>query len=205
MTDAAERRLRAPREQASRSNAIHVDWITGAQLRDELPGRLGLTHLPGKHGRSQRYPGLVYQRDLDADLRELHGVGVRYLLLLVDDGELRRWGDPAIERRAADAGIRLVRHPMADGAAPGSPEEMDGLLASLDLARRTGDAAVACMGGVGRTGTLAACALVTAGRSAADAIREVRRLRHPDAVETEAQRRFVETYARWRAGNARES
>jgi protein-tyrosine phosphatase len=30
-----------------------------------------------------------------------------------------------------------------------------------------------------------------------EAISVVRRLRHPDAVETEVQQRFVQAYARW--------
>ena len=52
------------------------------------------------------------------------------------------------------------------------------------------------MGGVGRTGTVVACALVAAGWEAVDAIGEVRRLRHPTAVETPAQEAFVEEFAR---------
>ncbi len=45
---------------------IHVDWIDPAVLADGLPGRLGLTILPGKRGKSIRYPGLVYRRDARA-------------------------------------------------------------------------------------------------------------------------------------------
>jgi protein-tyrosine phosphatase len=59
-----------------------------------------------------------------------------------------------------------------------------------------GDVAVACMGGVGRTGMVVACALVRAGRTPAESVARVRSLRHPTAVETAAQERFVERYAR---------
>jgi protein-tyrosine phosphatase len=52
------------------------------------------------------------------------------------------------------------------------------------------------MGGVGRTGTVAACALVAAGGSADDAIRRVRAVRHPTAVETSEQVAFVRAYER---------
>ena len=62
------------------------------------------------------------------------------------------------------------------------------------------------MGGVGRTGTVAACALVAAGWEADAAIARVREVRHPMAVETEAQERFVQTYWRERgSGSARVS
>ena len=46
---------------------LPIDWLEPAQLGDTLPGRLGLTILPGKRGTSFRYPGRVYGRDLDHD------------------------------------------------------------------------------------------------------------------------------------------
>ncbi len=80
-----------------------------------------------------------------------------------------------------------------------SLDAMNAILDEVDEARTSGDVVVACMGGVGRTGTVAACALVRAGRSAREAIDAVRALRHPTAVETEAQERFVSRYAESRS------
>jgi protein-tyrosine phosphatase len=174
---------------------LQVDWIAAETLGDGRPGRLGLTFLPGKHGASDRYPGRIYRRDLDRDLAALRAAGVRCLILLVTDAELDRWGDPGIVSRAAAIGLPVERRPIADGDPPASIEEVEAI---LDLARRTravGDVAVACMGGVGRAGTIAACALVAAGWRPDEAIAEVRRVRHPTAVETEAQRAFVTAYA----------
>jgi protein-tyrosine phosphatase len=85
---------------------------------------------------------------------------------------------------------------MPDGAPPASVDDMDRILSEIDDARRMGRVAVACMGGVGRTGTVVACALVRRGLSPAAAIRRVRELRHPTAVETVEQERFVDAYAR---------
>ncbi len=153
-----------------------------------------MTVLPGKRGASERYPGRVYDADLDVDLRSLAGHGVVRLILLVDDGELTRWGDPDIVQRAADHGIAVHRHPMPDGHAPASAAAMDAILADLVEARSTGDVAIACMGGVGRTGTVAACALVAAGSEPETAIGRVRQVRHPEAVETPEQERFVRSY-----------
>lgn len=196
MTEAAERRAREPRDQAAGDREIRVDWLPSSAVGDGRRGRLGLTHLPGKHGRSTRYPGLVYRRDLGADLGALHAQGVRFMLLLVDDDELRRWGDPDIVERAATWGIRLERRPLPDGGTFSSSAEMDEVLDALREARRSGDAVVACMGGVGRSGMVAACALVRGGWDPAAAIAEVRRIRHPDAVETDEQRAFVTRFAR---------
>lgn len=169
---------------------ISVDWIEGSVL-DGRPGRLGLTFLPGKRGASLRYPGRVYHRELESDLDRLAALGVSRLLLLVDDAELARWGDPGIIERARAHRIEIERRSIPDGGAPTSRAEMESMLDWLDAGRDTGDVAVACMGGVGRTGTVAACALVRAGWGADDAIAEVRRIRHPTAVETDEQAAFV--------------
>lgn len=174
---------------------LRVDWLGRSELGGP-PGRLGLTFLPGKHGPSVRYPGRVYRRDLRRDLATLREVGVRHLLLLVDDAELARWGDPRIADHGAALGVAIERRPLPDGRAPRSVGEMDDVLEWLEVARQTGDVAVACMGGVGRTGTVAACALVAAGLSAADAIGRVRAVRHPTAVETPEQVAFVRAYER---------
>jgi protein-tyrosine phosphatase len=76
---------------------------------------------------------------------------------------------------------------------------MDRILDQIDQARASGDVVVACMGGVGRTGTVAACALVRGGSTARQAIDAIRALRHPTAVETEAQEEFVGRYAQSRS------
>lgn len=180
---------------SSGDDALRVDWIDPDRVPDGRPGRLGLTFLPGKHGASLRYPGRVYRRDLGEDLATLSRSEVRRLVLLVEDHELVRWGDAGIVERAQAHGVTVERWPMPDGMPPSSPEVMDALLDSIDAARDDGDVAVACMGGVGRTGTVTACALVRAGMAADEAIAEVRRVRHPTAVETDEQWRFVHAFA----------
>ena len=174
---------------------LRVDWVDADALRDGRPGRLGLTFLPGKNGASTLYPGRIYRRNLADDLETLKASGVRRLLLLVEDHELARWGDPAIVERAAAAGLTVERRAIPDGHAPATQREMDAMLAWIAEGREAGDVAVACMGGVGRTGTVAACALVAAGWAADAAIGEIRRVRHPAAVETGAQVQFVAEYA----------
>lgn len=174
---------------------LRVDWIEADAFGDGRPGRLGLTFLPGKRGASTRYTGRVYRRDLEADLSTLVRLGIHRLLLLVEDHELVRWGDPDIVDRAAAHGVTIERRPMPDGSPPATAEDGADAVAWLREARERGDVAMACMGGVGRTGTIAACALVDAGWTADDAIAAVRRVRHPEAVETAAQEDFVRDHA----------
>jgi protein-tyrosine phosphatase len=173
--------------------ALRIDWIPASLFADGRPGRLGLTFLPGKHGPSVLYPGRVYNRDADADLATLRDAGVRLLLVLVEDHELVHWSEPDLVERGTRAGVRVIRHPVPDGQAP-DLAEMREILGTVHTEREVGDVAVACMGGVGRTGTVAACALVEVGLSADEAIAWVRQIRHPRAVETQVQQRFVEAF-----------
>jgi protein-tyrosine phosphatase len=182
---------------------LRIDWLAmdgiapppDDQASDGPSHRVGLTILPGKHGASTRYPGRVYRRDLGRDLADLSTQGVGRMVLLVEDVELERWGDPRIVDRAAERGIEILRHPMPDGGVPASVAEMDTILAELRAGLARGSVAVACMGGVGRTGMVAACALVAGGLHPEEAIAQVRSVRHPEAVETEQQRSFVHAYA----------
>jgi protein-tyrosine phosphatase len=177
---------------------IRVDWVDAGLLGDGLRGRLGLTILPGKRGKSVRYPGLVYRRDTRTDLARLRELGVGFLALLVEDHELARWGDPGLVEQATAAGIRVRRLPIPDGKAPPSMTSVDELLAEIAAARETSDAVVACMGGVGRSATIAACALTVGGLSPDRAIAHLREVRHPAAVETPPQAAFVAAYAAYR-------
>jgi protein-tyrosine phosphatase len=174
---------------------LPIDWLDPALLGDALPGRIGLTILPGKRGVSFRYPGRTYRRDVDEDLALLRAVGVERLLLLVDDAELRHWSDPTIVERGSAAGVMVIRHPIPDGHAPASTAEMSAILGEIREGRASANVGVACMGGVGRTGTVAACALVEGGMTPDEAIATVRAVRHPTAVETAEQERFVRSFA----------
>ena len=174
---------------------LRIDWIDSDLLSDGLPGRLGLTFLPGKQGASTRYPGRTYRRDMDGDFASLARSGVTRLMLLVEDDELARWSDSRIVERGALQGVGVRRHPMPDGQPPANVAEMQQILDEVREGRIHGNVAVACMGGVGRTGTVAACVLVEAGMDAATAIATVRSVRHPQAVETAAQEAFVRAFA----------
>jgi protein-tyrosine phosphatase len=120
--------------------------------------------------------------------------------LLVDDEELAHWSDPGIVERGARVGVDVRRHPIPDGEPPADAADMRRILEDVRVGRANGDVAVACMGGVGRTGTVAACALVEAGMQADAAIAKVRAVRHPQAVETAAQEAFVRAFAAAEAG-----
>ncbi len=173
---------------------LRIDWLAPEELPGALPGRLGLTFLPGKRGASSRYPGHTYRRNAADDLAAMRAQGVVLLTLLVEDEELDRWSDPTLVAIGSAVGVEVRRYPIPDGGAP-DHDLMVRIQADIHEARARGDVAVACMGGVGRTGTVAACALVRNGLNADAAIGRVRQVRHPEAVETAEQERFVRAYA----------
>ena len=97
--------------------------------------------------------------------------------------------DPVAERPLAargdelEAGATLMRGPLDEG---------DGL-------DRGESVVVTCMGGLGRSGMIAACTLVDAGVASAAAIASVRAARGPRAIETSGQEAFVSAFADSRA------
>lgn len=76
---------------------------------------------------------------------------------------------------------------------PPTVDQMREVLALLDDPTKV--VAIHCLAGLGRTGTVAACYMVSSqGMSARQAIDHVRRCR-PGSIESKAQVRFVETFA----------
>ena len=130
--------------------------------------------------------GCAYPRT-DRALAALSGSGVRLLVNLHE-----RPHDPA---RLRHHGLREVHLAVKDFAAPSSGQIERGVEAVLETLAAGEAAAVHCGGGLGRTGTLLACYLVSSeGLGAEEAIGRVRAMR-PGSVETPAQLAAIRTWA----------
>ena len=132
--------------------------------------------------------GCAYPRR-EAALSALGRQGVSVLLNLHerahDSGRLRRHG------------FAEVHLPVKDFTAP-SPEQLQQGVAAIQEAVGQGKTvAVHCGGGLGRTGTLLACYLVSQGMSTVDAIARVRELR-PGSIETRGQVHAIMVYGQSR-------
>jgi hypothetical protein len=154
-----------------------IDWVdlaTTSSLAGSR-GRLGMTDLAGV-----------------ADLVPSDGVDT--VLLLNEDRELRAVGMASIAADLARQGTLVVRSPIED---MGVPSDLVAFQATLDVVRhdvwggRT--VVVACLAGLGRTGTTVACLLVAAGLTPDEAIALTRATR-PGTIERESQVGFVQSW-----------
>lgn len=129
--------------------------------------------------------------ELLREIDELHDKGIAALVSLTEA--------PIAHDRLEEAGIRCIHLPVPDMTAP-TPSQIDEFIAFAKENMEEGRSIVLhCLAGSGRTGTMIACYLVTKGRSAEDAIAEVRRYR-PSAIETHWQEdavyQFAETFSK---------
>jgi Cyclin-dependent kinase inhibitor 3 (CDKN3) len=176
------------------THPIRVDWIDPAAVPSAgWKGRLGMTFLPGKRYRG--WSGHLHERDLDMDLDRLRGHwGVDTLVLLVEDHEFELTRTTGLVAEVAAHAIDLVRFPIRDTRVPVDPLAVQALLDDVqERLRAAEDVAVACLGGLGRTGTVVACLLIDAGLSVEDAIALTRATRH-GTIENADQEAFVHAW-----------
>lgn len=157
---------------------------------DPLPmpggGTLGLMALPGRP-----------PRDLVADLAAIRAWGATMLVTLVQPEEFERYGVGDFAAQVARSGLVWRRFPIPDMATPGEAfavawrAQGEEVVAALRAGARV---AMHCVGGLGRTGTIAARLLVAFGAEPDAAIAAVRAAR-PGSIETAAQAGFVRRHA----------
>ena len=155
-----------------------------------------MTFAPGMKAPSL---GGRWERDLAADLRELEEThGTDALVSLMEEHEYGGYGIPELlEEGNVDSNIEVVRFAIRDMGIPREAEadEFAALISSVTQRLERGqNVVVHCRGGLGRTGTVAACTLVALGRHTADEAIEAVRAARPGTVQTAEQEDFVRRF-----------
>ncbi|MHC5019294.1 MAG: isochorismatase family protein [Planctomycetota bacterium] len=169
--------------QLNRDGSLRLDWLPAERT---APGRVALTLLPGRRD---------FGRDLARDLQTITEAGVTHVVCLVPEAELHHYGVDDLPARYAAAGLEVHHLPVLDQAAPSVAAAREAV-AWMEAAVADGGAVLAhCVGGLGRTGLLAACWLRARGAGADDAVAAVRAARSPRAIETAEQLEFVRAFS----------
>ena len=157
-------------------------------------GSIGMTICLGKCAPNS-VGGHAWARDLSIDLEAVRVWGAEVVVTLMENWELSQYGVSELGLAVEGLGMRWLHLPIVDGAAP--TESWDEAWSSVHgkelhrLLDAGGAILVHCLGGRGRTGTVAARLLIERGMEPDLAIQQVREVRE-GAVETLEQ----ETYLR---------
>ena len=188
----------------SQTHPIYADFVS--EEHTKVPGRLGMTFAPGMKTRGMRGR---WDRDLDTDLRVLREeYGADVLVSVMEEHEYHGYKITELFERDVVEGIEVLRFAIEDMYVPreAEAEEYEGLIRNVADRMRDGkNVVVHCRGGLGRTGTVAACVLVALGNHSADEAIGTVRLARRGTVQTRDQedfvRRFEETLRAREGGN----
>jgi protein-tyrosine phosphatase/nicotinamidase-related amidase len=161
------------------SGKLRVDWIDDEKIDK---GAIGLTILPGRQD---------YSRSVDEDLKQLKKYAVSTVIPLITDDELGHYGVSDLLKKYSDYNFQVKRLPIMDQLVS-SEEEMRQLISYIDEKLKNEEKIVLhCVGGLGRSGLVAASYLKYKGKKAKESIESVRKVRGPRAVESKIQEEFV--------------
>lgn len=181
------------RVRTSKTDPIEVDFLPDGETRTR--GRLGMTFAPGMRAPSL---GGDWERDLAADMEALgneHGVGM--LVSLMEEHEYSGYGIPELYEQDEFGGIEVRRFAIRDMGIPKEAEsqEFEAMVReAIENLERGQNVAVHCRGGLGRTGTVAACVLVALERHSADEAIDAVRAARRGTVQTRGQEDFVHRF-----------
>ncbi len=159
-------------------------WTTLHWVDGPWPGRMALAARP----RGGDW--------LEDEIAGWRGAGVSAIVSLLKPEEERELSLENEEREAQTQGMEFISLPITDRGVPDAEAELTSTLERLEGILSAGrNVVIHCRQGVGRTGLLAACMLISRGLLPEDAIRILSAARGAPIPETPEQRRWIDHYA----------
>ena len=157
------------------STEIRIEYIKGADLCGKS-GRIGITNLPPKN-------------NLDNYFKHLNSEGIDIIVsLIVSFDDLGLFD---FQKKAEEYELKSIWFPIEDFSIP---EDREQFLKLVDLIVKTVDEGrtvlIHCVGGMGRSGTVAASCLIRMGVNPKEAIEITRRVR-AGAIESQNQLNYL--------------
>ena len=175
----------------SENDPITVDFLPSEQV--PYPGKIGLTFAPGKKHQGMHF---MWDRCLDRDLDRLRSdYQTDILVSLIESHEFEAVQISDLFSKAQARGMQTIWFPIKDMSVPTKMEELILLVQQiLREIEQNQTVVIHCMGGLGRTGMVAACCLVALDHSPQEAIEIVRETREY-SVETQQQEDYLSQFA----------
>jgi ADP-ribosyl-[dinitrogen reductase] hydrolase len=154
-------------------------------------GQIGMIFCPGK--KQQGAISGNWSRDLVIDLEAIHNWGATVVVSLLERFEMAELGVPELGAYVSQHNMVWMHLPIVDMSVPDSGFESTWRIAGLVLRerlRRGEKILLHCVGGLGRTGTIAARLLCELGSPPKDAIHTVRLARR-GAIQSGAQEAYI--------------
>ena len=165
----------------STTHPLYVSWV---ELEGD-EGALGLTLCPGKYQPVASTGS--WDRQLDVDVKALVDMGVSHLISLITDEDMRMLRVEDLPQQVQTSGLTWDHLPFADTTAPTAAwmDQANPVLNRIiDTIPAGAKVVVHCMGGLSRAGTFASLYLWLRGMDMREAIRTVREIRSPHAINT---------------------
>lgn len=172
-----------------KSKVLRIDYLKPlSEKQGDLVKQIGLTILPGRKDRN---------RVLFDDVQTIQKEGISHVLSLITEQEYIQYGVSDLKSELPKQGIEQKQVSILDQRVP-SHSQMLEIVSWIDLLlTQNKKVLIHCVGGLGRSGTVACAYLIWKfGMDAETAIQKVRESRSERAVESHEQIRFLETWER---------
>ncbi|MDF3821223.1 isochorismatase family protein [Leptospira sp. 96542] len=167
-----------------KTKSLRIDFLK-PNKDENLSQNIGLTILPGRKDRS---------RVLANDLKDMKDQNISHVLSLITEAEYTEYGVTNLKKELDNYGFISKHCPILDQRVP-SFEQLTNILQWLDEALiNNAKVLIHCVGGLGRSGTIAAAYLIWKYKlDASAAIQSVRESRSERAIESKEQVQFLKT------------